>query len=145
MTENIKLPPMPQTIENRLSDFAVACAFGQHELRASAARELRQAIEEHAREAVRMNAQADIRTLIADDAYAMTFQSLGQYRSALLAALSAAPAAPQPAQPAQPLTDEQINEGRQALPYDIEDKPEPWSFKEGVRFAERKHLGVKND
>lgn len=40
---------------------------------------------------------ADIRALIADDAYAMTFQSLGQYRSALLAALSAAPAAPQPA------------------------------------------------
>lgn len=42
---------------------------------------------------------ADIRTMIADDAYAMTFQSLGQYRSALLAALSSAPAAPQPAQP----------------------------------------------
>ena len=33
----------------------------------------------------------DIRALIADDAYACTFQSLGQYRTALLKALAAEP------------------------------------------------------
>lgn len=35
-----------------------------------------------------------IRALIADDAYAMTFQTMGQYRSALLAALAAPVAGP---------------------------------------------------
>jgi hypothetical protein len=34
-------------------------------------------------------AQAELRALVADDAWAMSFQSLGQYRSALLAAFAA--------------------------------------------------------
>jgi hypothetical protein len=33
-----------------------------------------------------------LRALIADDGYACTFQTLGQYRTALLAALDSAPA-----------------------------------------------------
>ena len=37
------------------------------------------------------------------------------------------------------LTDEQIKLGRQSIRKDIEDQPEGWSFKEGVRFAERHH------
>jgi hypothetical protein len=44
-----------------------------------------------------MTRQEQIAALIADDAYAMTFQTLGQYRSALLAALQAE--APPPASP----------------------------------------------
>lgn len=44
---------------------------------------------------------------------------------------------PQP--PRQPLTDEQINNHRLALPYDGEDLPDPWDFKQGVRAAERAH------
>jgi hypothetical protein len=48
-------------------------------------RELMQAEAE--RDAARTHA-GELRTLIADDAYAMTFQTLGQYRSALLKALA---------------------------------------------------------
>ena len=44
---------------------------------------------------------------------------------------------PQP--PRQPLTDAQINDHRLALPYDGEDLPDPWDFKQGVRAAERVH------
>ncbi len=44
---------------------------------------------------------------------------------------------PQP--PRQPLTDEQINNHRLALPFDGEDLPAPWDFKQGVRAAERAH------
>ena len=39
----------------------------------------------------------------------------------------------------QPLTDAQINDHRLALPYDGEDLPDPWDFKQGVRAAERVH------
>ena len=39
----------------------------------------------------------------------------------------------------QPLTDAQINDHRLALPYDGEDLPDPWDFKQGVRAAERAH------
>ena len=42
-------------------------------------------------------------------------------------------------QPCQPLTDAQINDHRLALPYDGEDLPDPWDFKQGVRAAERAH------
>ena len=42
-------------------------------------------------------------------------------------------------QPRQPLTDAQINDHRLALPYDGEDLPDPWDFKQGVRAAERAH------
>jgi hypothetical protein len=52
-----------------------------------------------------------IRSLIADDAYAMSFQSMGQYRSALLKTI-AAPLAPRPwncfQDDKQPLTDHRI-------------------------------------
>ncbi len=41
--------------------------------------------------------------------------------------------------PRQPLTDEQINDHRLALGYDIVDLPDPWDFKQGVRAAERAH------
>ena len=44
---------------------------------------------------------------------------------------------PQPKR--EPLTDEQINDHRLALPYDGEDLPDPWDFKQGVRAAERAH------
>ena len=39
----------------------------------------------------------------------------------------------------EPLTDAQINDHRLALPYDGEDLPDPWDFKQGVRAAERVH------
>ena len=39
----------------------------------------------------------------------------------------------------EPLTDAQINDHRLALPYDGEDLPDPWDFKQGVRAAERAH------
>lgn len=39
----------------------------------------------------------------------------------------------------QPLTDAQINDHRLALPYDGEDLPDPWDFKQGVKAAERAH------
>jgi hypothetical protein len=41
--------------------------------------------------------------------------------------------------PRKPMTDEQIKSARIALPFDIEDTPEPWAFREGVRAAERFH------
>lgn len=44
---------------------------------------------------------------------------------------------PQPKR--EPLTDAQINDLRLALPYDGEDLPDPWDFKQGVRAAERVH------
>ena len=44
---------------------------------------------------------------------------------------------PQPQR--EPLTDAQINDHRLALPYDGEDLPDPWDFKQGVRAAERVH------
>lgn len=44
---------------------------------------------------------------------------------------------PQPKR--EPLTDEQINNHRLALPYDGEDLPDPWDFKQGVKAAERAH------
>ena len=44
-----------------------------------------------------------------------------------------------PHPPRQPLTDAQINDHRLALPYDGEDLPDPWDFKQGVRAAERAH------
>ena len=44
---------------------------------------------------------------------------------------------PQPKR--EPLTDAQINGHRLALPYDGEDLPDPWDFKQGVRAAERAH------
>ena len=44
---------------------------------------------------------------------------------------------PQPKR--EPLTDAQINDHRLALPYDGEDLPDPWDFKQGVRAAERAH------
>lgn len=103
-------------------------------------------------EAVRLNAQADAKPIyqyqLATGGWIDQTRDSYEYNKAngvkgLRIVYEAAPAAPQPAQP---LTDEQINAGRQALPYDIEDKPEPWSFKEGVRFAERKHgIGGKSD
>ena len=40
--------------------------------------------------------QPDFRALLADDAYAVSFQSLGQYRTALLKALDATPRAEPP-------------------------------------------------
>ena len=42
-------------------------------------------------------------------------------------------------QPRQPLTDAQINDHRLALPYDGEDLPDPWDFKQGARAIERAH------
>ena len=36
-----------------------------------------------------------------------------------------------------PLTDAQIKEGRNAVNDDPDDRPEPWAFREGVKFAER--------
>ena len=48
------------------------------------------------------------------------------------------PLYPRP-QPRQPLTDAQINGHRLALPYNGEDLPDPWDFKQGVRAAERAH------
>ena len=44
-----------------------------------------------------------------------------------------------PAAPGQraPLTDAQIKEGRNAVNNDPDDRPEPWAFREGVKFAER--------
>lgn len=39
----------------------------------------------------------------------------------------------------EPLTDAQINGHRLALPYNGEDLPDPWDFKQGVRAAERAH------
>lgn len=46
-----------------------------------------------------------------------------------------------PAAPGQraPLTDAQIKEGRNAVNDDPDDRPEPWAFREGVKFAERMH------
>jgi len=44
---------------------------------------------------------------------------------------------PQPKR--EPLTDAQINDHRLALPYNGEDLPDPWDFKQGVRAAERAH------
>ena len=44
----------------------------------------------------------------------------------------------------EPLTDAQINDHRLALPYDGEDLPDPWDFKQGVRAAERAH-GIGGD
>jgi len=38
-----------------------------------------------------------------------------------------------------PLTDAQIKEGRNAVNDDPDDRPEPWAFREGVKFAERMH------
>ena len=49
---------------------------------------------------------------------------------------------PQPKR--EPLTDAQINDHRLALPYDGEDLPDPWDFKQGVRAAERAH-GIGGD
>jgi hypothetical protein len=50
-----------------------------------------------------------------------------------------------PAQPGRgPLSDEQINKGRASLPFDFDDLPEPWSFRQGVRFAEAAH-GITKD
>lgn len=168
MTDNIKLPPMPQTIENRLSDFAVACAFGQHELRASAARELRQAIEEHVREAVRLNAQtvpdgwklvpvqatpgmckaaviyANGNAVYKNVAHEALEIEESIYSEVYAAMLSAAPAA-------QPLTDEQIaddyfgrSEGAVSEHNRLPVNGSLDCFRAGVRFAERKHrIGVK--
>lgn len=51
----IKLPPISQSIEGRLSDFAVACAIMDGAARASTANRLREAITDYAREAVRLN------------------------------------------------------------------------------------------
>ena len=39
----------------------------------------------------------------------------------------------------EPLTDAQIKSGRLALAFESEDSPEPWAFREGVRFAEEHH------
>lgn len=39
----------------------------------------------------------------------------------------------------QQLTDAQIKEGRRAVNDDPDDQPEPWAFREGVKFAERMH------
>jgi len=47
--------------------------------------------------------QPDFRALLADDAYAASFQSLGQYRTALLKALDATP-------PPEPPTDEELDD-----------------------------------
>jgi hypothetical protein len=41
-----------------------------------------------------MTATPDFRALLADDAYAASFQSLGQYRTALLKALASPPPEP---------------------------------------------------
>jgi hypothetical protein len=41
--------------------------------------------------------------------------------------------------PRKPMTKEHIDEVRKALTFDIEDLPEPWAFREGVRAAERFH------
>jgi hypothetical protein len=41
--------------------------------------------------------------------------------------------------PRKPMTKKQIDEVRNALTFDIEDTPEPWAFREGVRAAERFH------
>ena len=38
-----------------------------------------------------------------------------------------------------PLTYAQIKEGRNAVNDDPDDRPEPWAFREGVKFAERMH------
>ena len=43
-----------------------------------------------------MTTTSDFRALLADDAYAASFQSLGQYRTALLKALAAPPPEPPP-------------------------------------------------
>ena len=48
------------------------------------------------------------------------------------------------AQPArEPLSNEQIKKG-QKEGYDVDDRPEPWAFREGVKFAERAH-GIGGD
>ena len=63
----------------------------------------------------------------AEEAY-MPFGDMGL---AIQCALAAAPG--------KPLTDAQIKEGRNAVNDDPDDRPEPWAFREGVKFAERMH------
>lgn len=63
----------------------------------------------------------------AEEAY-MPFGDMGL---AIQCALAAAPS--------KPLTDAQIKEGRNAVNDDPDDRPEPWAFREGVKFAERMH------
>lgn len=38
-----------------------------------------------------------------------------------------------------PLSDEQINQIRRALPFDEEDRPDPWDFSQGFRASEKAH------
>lgn len=38
-----------------------------------------------------------------------------------------------------PLSDEQINQIRRAIPFDEEDRPDPWDFSQGFRAAEKAH------
>jgi len=74
-----------------------------------------------------------IRRLVADDAYAMSFQTMGQYRSALLKACSATPS---PQAEKQPLSDEWIRSMcKQGWVFD--------TVKQWVRVTEAAHgIGV---
>lgn len=80
MTDNIKLP------KHSKHDFG-------YEFDPGIAPNVEAYAEAYAAEAVRLNAApaSEIRRLIADDRLAISFQTLGQYRSMLLKALAAAP------------------------------------------------------
>ena len=51
-TPPVVLPPLPKSVENKMSDFAVACARGGHEQRVDSANALRREIEAYARAAL---------------------------------------------------------------------------------------------
>jgi len=51
-TPPVMLPPLPKSVENKMSDFAVACARGGHEERVDSANALRREIESYARAAL---------------------------------------------------------------------------------------------
>lgn len=51
-TPPVVLPPLPKSVENKMSDFAVACARGGHEERVDSANALRREIEAYARAAL---------------------------------------------------------------------------------------------
>jgi hypothetical protein len=46
------LPPLPESVENKMRDFAVACARGGHEERVDSANALRREIRSYARAAL---------------------------------------------------------------------------------------------
>ena len=133
MTDNIKLPPLP----------VLGPEWTPHWTKV-----VHDKMQSYAREAVRLNAQA-VPSQAASDAYDRIDHLLRQrlddhdymhYSFDLDLVWGAAPAAPQPAQP--------LTEAEVMAAFDTEaddDDAAPFVFLAGVRFAERTHLGVKND